>query len=291
VTTYLLTALGAAIGVAAGILGAGPSILTILVLTHVGGLELGRAIATALVVVALMSLISVVPYVRSRSVVWRAALGFGTASMIGAFVGGRLSRLLPARALLVIFLLAMIVASFAMLGRRRAQVLDGAPKAREQLAVLAFGGLVVGGVTGLVGLGGGFAVVPLLVVFARTPMRDAIGTSILIIAMNTLAGLLGHLPHPPVDWRIAGTLGVAESLGGLCGARIAPRINAETLRRAFACLMLAGAIVMLAHTLLGWRRSGTLGGACRSVTPDVQGSTVGGTARTGCRAGAPGRPG
>ena len=247
---YLLTVLGACIGVAAGILGAGPSILTILLLTHIGGLDLGPAIATALVVVAQMSLVSVIPYARSRSVVWRAAVGFGTASMLGAFLGGRVSGLLPARALLVIFLGAMIVASFGMLGRRRTLVLDGAPKPTEQLAVLAVGGLLVGCVTGLVGLGGGFAVVPLLVVFAGTPVRDAIGTSIFIIAMNTVAGLLGHLPHPPVDWRIAGTLGVAESLGGLCGARIAPRISAEILRRAFAVIMLAGALVMLVHTLL-----------------------------------------
>lgn len=247
---YLLAVLGACIGVAAGIVGAGPSILTVLVLTHLGGLELGRAIATALVIVALMSLVAVVPYVLSRSVVWRSALGFGAASMVGAFLGGRASALLPERVLLVIFLLAMIVASFAMLGRRCTQVLDDAPSAAKQVTVLAVGGLLVGSVTGLVGLGGGFAVVPLLVVLARTPMRDAIGTSILIIAMNTLAGLLGHLPHPSVDWRIAGTLGVTESLGGLAGARLSARISAESLRRVFASLMLVAAGVMLAHTLL-----------------------------------------
>jgi uncharacterized membrane protein YfcA len=250
VPLYLLAVLGACIGVAAGILGAGPSILTVLVLTHVAGLELGRAIATALVVVALMSVVAVVPYVLSRSVVWRSALGFGATSMIGAFLGGRASTLLPERALLVIFLLAMIVASCAMLGRPRGQAPGGAPPVARQVTVLAVGGLLVGCVTGLVGLGGGFAVVPLLVVLARTPIRDAIGTSILIIAMNTLAGLLGHLPHPAVDWRIAGTLGVTESLGGLAGARLSARISPESLRRVFASLMLGAAGVMLVHTFL-----------------------------------------
>ena len=111
-------------------------------------------------------------------------------------------------------------------------------------------GLLVGGLTGMVGLGGGFAVVPLLVVFARTPVRAAVGTSILVIAMNTLAGLAGHLPSPPVDWRIAAYLGIAESAGGLAGVRLARRVQATTLRRAFAGLMLAGAALLLVTTML-----------------------------------------
>jgi uncharacterized membrane protein YfcA len=118
------------------------------------------------------------------------------------------------------------------------------------MAVLGAGGLLVGALTGLVGLGGGFAVVPLLVCFARAPVRAAVGTSILVIAMNTLAGLAGHLPHPPVAWRIAAYLGVAESAGSLVGARLARRVGAVALRRTFAVTMLLAAIFMLGKAVL-----------------------------------------
>jgi uncharacterized membrane protein YfcA len=244
-----ITALGAGIGVAAGILGAGPSILTVLLLEHGSGLDIGRAIGTSLVVVAAMSLVALVPYALEHAVMWRAALCFGIGSMTGAYLGGRASALIPQKVLLVVFLLAMVVAAIAMLWQAPPAD-EGEPRARPvQVAVLAAGGLLVGALTGLVGLGGGFAVVPLLVVFARAPVRAAVGTSILVIALNTLAGLAGRLPHPSVDWRIAAYLGLAESAGSLAGARLAERISARTLRRAFAGLMLAAALFMLAALL------------------------------------------
>jgi uncharacterized membrane protein YfcA len=247
---YWVAALGALIGALAGIVGAGPSILTVLLLEHAGGLELGSAIVTSLAVVALMSLVALVPYASEGAVLWRAAVGFGLASMAGAYLGGRVSSLIPAKILLVIFLLAMVVAAVAMLWPRPA--LDLAePRARgHSVAVLAAAGLVVGSLTGLVGLGGGFAVVPLLVVFARAPVRSAVGTSILVIAMNTLAGLAGHLSHLSVDWPVAAYLGVAESAGSLVGVRVARRISAGVLRHVFALIMLVAAVFMLGSALL-----------------------------------------
>lgn len=249
VATSLLLALGVCIGVAAGLLGAGPSLLTVLLLTTAGGLELRSAITTALVVVAGMSLVAFIPYAKAHEVVWRAAVVFGVASMAGAVVGGRVSSLIPARVLLVVFLLAMLVAAGAMVWERspRPNADLGTPK--PYAARMAAGGLLLGALTGMVGLGGGFAIVPLLVLFARTPMRSAIGTSILIIAMNTLAGLAGHLPHLAVDWRIAATLGIAESLGGLAGVRLGNRLSVKVLRYAFASFMLAAA-VFLGSTML-----------------------------------------
>ncbi len=166
---YAIAALGACIGVVAGVAGAGPSILTVLLLQHASGLALGSAITTSLVVVALMSLVALVPHALAGAVLWRDALGFGIASMSGAYLGGRLSALLPARVLLVIFLLAMAVAAVARLWERPPAPEGSSHSRAQHLAVLGVAGLLVGSLTGLVGLGGGFAVVPLLVLFARAP--------------------------------------------------------------------------------------------------------------------------
>jgi uncharacterized protein len=249
--TLLIAVLGTSIGFATGLLGAGGSFLTVLLLDRVGGLGLVPAITTSLVVVAGMSLVALVPYALTGAVVWRAALGFGIASMAGAFAGGRIATLIPARVLLVIFLVTMLAAGAAMFWQRPPPSTDS-PHARREPhpALMVAAGLLLGSLTGMVGLGGGFAVVPLLVVFAGTPVRSAVGTSILVIAMNTLAGLAGHLPHPPVDWRVAAYLGIAESAGGLAGVRLARRVSATTMRRAFAGLMLMGAALLLVTTLL-----------------------------------------
>lgn len=246
---YWIAAIGAAIGVLAGIVGAGPSLLTVLLLQHAGGLQLRSAVVTALVVVAQMSIIALIPYARSGAILWRAAADFGLASMTGAFLGGRISTLIPASILLAIFLLAMVVAALAMLWERPPPPQGEPRKHTRDLVVLAVAGLLVGGLTGLVGLGGGFAVVPLLVLFAGAPVRSAVGTSILVIAMNTLAGLAGHFPHLPVDWEVAAYLGIAESAGSLVGARISRRVSAGSLRRAFAGVMLAAAVFMLGGVL------------------------------------------
>jgi uncharacterized membrane protein YfcA len=251
VTVYVIGLLGVFVGIAAGILGAGPSILTVLVLRHVAGLDIGTAIVTSLLVVAWMSVVAVVPYVATRSIDWRCAAAFGIGSMTGAYVTGRASTLLSPRALLSAFLVAMVVAAAAMLYERPAPEAGSCRRPASMLVLAAFGALV-GGVTGVVGLGGGFAVVPILVLFARTPMREAIGTSILLIGVNTLAAFASHLPHPHVDWTLATTLGAAECAGSLVAAVIAKRLSAGLLRRGFAVVMLATAVIMLGREIQGY---------------------------------------
>lgn len=249
--TCFIATLGACIGIGAGLLGAGTSFLTVLLLVHVAGLPMGSAIATSLVVVATASVVALVPYSRAGAVMWKAGAAFSVASMLGAFVGGRLSRWMPARALLVIFAVTMVVAALAMLRTPRGAMREGARSSRASMLAMAAAGLPIGGLTGVVGLGGGFAVLPLLLLCTSTPARAAVGTTLLVVVLNTLAGLAGHFPHPAVDWRLAGCVGLAASAGSVVGARLGRQIDARVLRRAFAAVMLATACALLGSAVAG----------------------------------------
>ncbi len=248
--TCLIAVAGLCIGFLAGMLGAGPSILTVLLLTHAAGLDLERGITTSLVVVAVMSLVALAPYAWEHAVVWRPAVSFGIASTTAAFLAGRVASMLPEKVLLVVFLGCMLLAAVVMLVRRPVADMRPARADTGCMIALAGTGLLVGTMTGLIGLGGGFAVVPLLVVYARTPVRSAIGASLLVIAVNTLAGLAGHLPHPQVDLRVAAYLGGTEAMGSLFGVRLSRRMSRAALRRSFGAIMLAAAVFMLGHTFI-----------------------------------------
>jgi uncharacterized protein len=247
---WLVAALGICIGLAAGLLGAGASIFTLLVFIHVAGLDLHTAVTTSLVVVALMSIIAVIPYARTHAVLWKAGVGFSLASMTGAYLGGRISAHIPSKTLMIVFALTMMVAAAAMLVKRAHLHVSNSRPSRQHVPALAIAGFLIGGLTGTIGLGGGFAVVPLLVLLVHAPMRLAVGTSLFVIAMNTLAGLAGHFPAMTIDWRLALYVTLTASVGSLFGAKLGKRIDADVLRRAFAVLMLAGAVAQLASTLL-----------------------------------------
>jgi uncharacterized membrane protein YfcA len=248
-TAWWIALLGACIGLGTGLLGAGASILTVLVLVHLAGLPVQTAITTSFVVVAATSVVALVPYSRAGAVMWRSGAAFSLASMAGAFVGGHVSARVPARLLLAIFAMAVACAGIGMLRKGRPSrppLLDEYASAPgKSWMAMAAAGLPLGGLTGLVGLGGGFAVLPMLVLWAGTPVRAAVGTTLFVVALNTVAGLAGHLPHPAIDWRLAGYLGAAASAGSLLGARLARRIDTVTLRRAFGVLLLAMAVALL----------------------------------------------
>jgi uncharacterized protein len=251
VLVWLIAALGVCIGLAAGLVGAGASSFTVLLLAHVAGLDLESAITASLAVVAMTSIVGLVPYAREGAILWKAGIGFSIASTAGSFLGGHVSASIPPVVLNALFVLAMGGAGVAMLWKRPAP--SSSHRAVKGLAqrapTIAAAGLLLGGLTGTVGLGGGFAVVPLLVLLAGVPMRSAVGTSLFVVAMNTLAGLAGHLPHLAVDWRLAGGVGAAASVGSLAGARLGKRIDVNVLRRVFAILMLVGATAQLASSV------------------------------------------
>ncbi|MFE7553707.1 sulfite exporter TauE/SafE family protein [Streptomyces gardneri] len=248
--TAVIIAASLLIGVSLGILGGGGSILTVPILVYLAGQETKEAIATSLFVVGVTSLAALIPHARAHRVRWKTGLLFGAFSMAGAYAGGRVAEYIPGTVLLIAFALMMLATAYAMLRKPR----DGARKARPArgdlpLKHIAVEGLVVGAVTGLVGSGGGFLVVPALAILGGLPMGIAVGTSLLVIAMKSFAGLAGHLSGVSIDWGIAATVTVAAVIGSLIGARLAGRIPQDALRKAFGWFVVVMGFFVLAQQL------------------------------------------
>ncbi len=242
----LAAALSAGAGVSLGLLGGGGSILIVPILLYAAHLGPKPAITLSLLIVGTASAAAAIPHARAGNVRFRAAMAFGVASMGGAAVGGRLSHYVPSSVLLAVFTLMMFVTGVAMLRRSRTGVASAQSKAT--LRMVGYG-MAVGVVTGLVGAGGGFVIVPALVLLGGLPMAAAIGTSLVIIAMNSLTAFVAHLDSTPLDLRLAGSLAVSAVVGSLVGAWVARRIKPERLRTLFALLVLAVAGVMAVQQL------------------------------------------
>ncbi|WP_225801228.1 sulfite exporter TauE/SafE family protein [Streptomyces sp. NK15101] len=233
-------------GVSLGALGGGGSVLTVPILVHLAGQDTKEAIATSLFVVGATSLAALIPHARARRVHWRTGLLFGGFSMAGAYGGGRLAEYVPGTVLLVAFALMMLATAAAMLRKPR-RGREPRVHAEPPLKHLAVKGLAVGAVTGLVGSGGGFLVVPALAVLGGLPMGVAVGTSLLVIGMNSFAGLAGHLSGVQLDWGPALAVTAAAVAGGLLGTRLAGRIPQDALRTAFGWFVVAMGVSVLAQ--------------------------------------------
>lgn len=236
------------IGVSVGMLGAGGSILTVPLLGYVAGRPPREAIATSLIAVAVTAAVAGLMHARAGRVRWRIGAIFGAAGMIGAFAGGRLSAYLPERVLMVMFGLLMAAAATAMLRGRRGRGGDSDGKPRP-MPLIAAQGAAIGSLTGLVGAGGGFIIVPALNLLARLPIHAAVGTSCLVITMNASAGLAGHLGQAAIDPRLTVAVTAAMILGSLVGGRLAGKIEPERLRTAFGWFVICVSLFVLAKQI------------------------------------------
>jgi uncharacterized membrane protein YfcA len=240
--------LSLAIGLSLGLLGGGGSILTVPVLHYALGLGVHDAIGASLFVVGVTSSVALVSHARAGQVRWRTGLAFGIASMSTAFAGGRLGALLPGPVLIAAFALVMVAAGIAMLVRARTPQRFGAAKHAHLPRVLA-AGLGVGLVTGVLGAGGGFVILPALTLLGGLAVREAVGTSLLVIAMNAFAGLAGTAAHVHVDGRIVAAVTALAIAGSLVGARIGRRLPAHHLQRTFGWFVIVVAAVILMREL------------------------------------------
>jgi uncharacterized protein len=238
--------LGLATGVMLGLLGAGGSVLTVPALVYLLGQPVSEATTAALVIVSANAAVGAVGNARQGTINVRLAAGFGAASILGALIGSYLSSLVRGETVLFLLALVMLGSAWSLWRGRpeRAEVRSRSRPAR--VALVASLGFTVGVLTGFFGVGGGFLIVPVLVLLLDLPVRLAIGTSLLIITVTALAGLAGHLVSGGVSWPITLAFGAAGMVGAWVGSRGGRHLTSETLSRAFAIMLVAVALFLLA---------------------------------------------
>lgn len=248
------------IGMAVGLLGGGGSILTTPLLVYVVGFDAKQAITASLFVVAVTSLFGLIGHARAGRVIWRTGLLFGAAGMVGAFIGGQIGQHLPGPLLLAAFSVMMGVTAVAMIRGRR-QVKGHGPHKGLPLFRILLDGLVVGLVTGIVGAGGGFLVVPALALLGGLAMPNAVATSLLVVAMKSFSGFLGYLltfgngsivslnPETEINWPITLIITTGAVVGALIGSRLVGKIHPDLLRKAFGWFVLVMAVFILSQQI------------------------------------------
>lgn len=248
-------------GISLGLLGGGGSVLALPILVYVMGVPTKSAIAMTLLVIGSVSLLGTIPHWKKGNINLKTAFIFGSATMVGAFLGARLATFpfVTATFQMLLFATLMVIAAAFMISRST-QIDNPDYKARDRQKNLTLypqpvcrycwlwlmsEGIAVGVLTGLVGVGGGFAIVPALVLLGKIPMVQAIATSLLIIFLNSVAGLLGYLGHISVDWQLTLSFAFAAALGTLIGSYLGQFVSAKQLQKGFGYFLLAIATLVL----------------------------------------------
>lgn len=243
------------IGLSLGLIGGGGSILAVPILIYVMGVTPKAAIATSLAIVGMVSVVGAIPHWRQGNVKFKIAAFFAPTAMVGAYLGARLADLplITETFQLICFGLVMVIASVLMIckgaqssqHKKMVSTKKTDPPYQSHWLAIPLEGLGIGILTGFVGIGGGFIIVPALVLFGDIPMKEAIGTSLLIIAFNSATGFLGYLSQVELDWNLVISFTIAASLGTLAGAYLTRFIDAKNLQKGFGYFVLAVAVFVL----------------------------------------------
>mgnify|MGYP000907694897 FL=1 len=238
--------LGFVIGLSLGLLGGGGSILTVPALVYLVGLSPQAAVTASLVIVGANSAMGAFMHRSQGTLNWKVALVFGGTGMAMAYLAAGWSKALPATTLMMLFAVLMLVVGLFMMFKPTPL---GNDEGGRGWLVTVLTGAGVGLLTGFLGVGGGFLIVPALVMLVGLSMRQAVGTSLVVIAMNSLAGFLGHLQGPPIDLQVVVIFVAAGLAGALLGTRLTRIVHPEHLRKAFALFVIGLAIFLLVDNL------------------------------------------
>ncbi|MCB9435964.1 MAG: sulfite exporter TauE/SafE family protein [Anaerolineales bacterium] len=239
--------LGGVIGLTLGLLGGGGSILTVPALVYLVGQSPQVAVTTSLAVVGTNSMMGAYFHSGQGTLNWRVAFMFGGAGMGVAYLAAGLSSHFSKSTMLTAFAALMLAVGALMLLYKRP---EKTTETNPNWLVILGSGIVVGFLTGLLGVGGGFLIVPALVMLVGLPIQQAVGTSLVIIAMNSVAGLLGHLHGGTLDLRLTAVFIAAGLLGTLAGAKLGKRLPAAYLRQLFAIFVIGLAVLLLYDNVL-----------------------------------------
>jgi uncharacterized membrane protein YfcA len=251
-------------GLALGLIGGGGSILTVPILVYLFAIEPVLATAYSLFIVGITSLVGSFSHVRLGNIHWKTALVFGLPSIVSVY----LTRLylvpfIPQEipisedivlskplVLLVFFAVIMVLAAYSMIRKPKAQPLNADVAVQYNFPMIFLEGLVVGIITGLVGAGGGFLIIPALVILARLPMKQAVGTSLIIIAAKSLIGFVGDLQGmAAVDWYFLLRFSAIAVVGILLGTRLSLVVPNEKLKPAFGWFVLVMGVYIISKEL------------------------------------------
>ncbi len=239
-----------AIGISLGLLGSGGSIITVPVLVYLIGQDEKVAIAGSLFVVGNIALAGSLQYIRAKLIDWRNVVVFGVPGMVGTYLGAVIAAYVPGIIQLALFALVMLLASYMML---RPVELTDAPHEPRETWKIAGDGLIVGVITGLVGVGGGFLVVPALVLLGGLGIRAAVATSLVIIALKSYSGFYKYIDvldvqNLQLDWQTLMIVTALGAVGSYGGARYAKRMPQDKLKRWFGYFLVIMGIYILARS-------------------------------------------
>ena len=239
------------VGLTLGLLGSGGSILTVPVLVYLVGEPDKLAIAESLGIVTIISLVGMVPFALRRQVDWRSVFFFGVPGMGGAYLGAYLSTFMSGSVQLAIFAGVMLLAAVMMFRRTAPHEVSGGRHAFWKVIVEGF---LVGILTGIVGVGGGFLIVPALVLLGGLPIHLAVGTSLAIIALKSVSGFYKYIDvlaeeGLSMHWNLMLIFGLIGIVGILIGGRVGARIPQKRLKQGFAGFLVVMGLVILGQSL------------------------------------------
>jgi uncharacterized membrane protein YfcA len=247
-TLLLALVLGFGIGGSLGLLGGGGSILTVPALVYLVGQTPQVAVTTSLAIVGANSALGAFFHQSQGTLNWRVALIFGGMGMIFSYFAAGLSSQFSPNLLMVAFALLMLAVGI-MLVRQKPSPHNAQHMDDLKIWKVIMGGASVGLLTGILGVGGGFLIVPALVMLVGMPMHHAVGTSLIVITMNSLAGFLGHISGITLDLPLIVVFITAGMLGTFAGSRLSRRLDALLLRKAFAVFVIGLALFLLYDNL------------------------------------------